>query len=108
MKFHSCACGKESHGMRCIYTGIAFEHDGEIYAGDMFFCSRCEALSIHGIPHATNPQCTPVARFNGLLYDETGHYMATDYNGVIELLPPATEYIQTKGCRSLCLEDYAI
>ena len=75
--------------MWCIYTGINFEHNGEILTGDMFFCAHGRALSIHGIPQASDPRRTPVATFDGLLYSENDWFSATDYDGVIELFPAA-------------------
>ena len=108
MKFKSCGCSKNCQWMRCIYNGIDFEHNGEVMVGDMFFCAHCAALSIHGVPHASNPQCTPVATFDGLLYSENDRYSATDYDGVVELYPAAIEYIKTRGCKSLDLEKYQI
>jgi hypothetical protein len=48
------------------------------------------------------------AKFDGLLFDETDRYMATDNDGIIELLPKAIEYITTKGCPSLDLHKYEV
>ena len=109
MKFHTCCCGKYSLGMRCIYTGVEFEHNGEVFCGDMFFCGRCRSISIHGIPHSRHDRMKYItAKFDGLLFDETDRYMATDNDGIIELLPKAIEYITTKGCPSLDLHKYEV